>query len=77
MKQNIKTRLHHLWVWFMAAWRRAVRTFAQTMLGYVVVASVITDVNWKVAGSAALVAAVASLLTSVGGLPELSESEDE
>lgn len=57
--------------WAKAAGIRAVKTMAQTAVAMLPAAATITAVDWKtVAGTAAL-AGVASLLTSVKGLPEL------
>ena len=58
-------------LWFKAAAVRAVKTMAQTAVAMLPVAVSITEVNWlTVAGTAAL-AGVASLLTSLAGLPEV------
>ena len=58
-------------LWFKAAAVRAVKTMAQTAVAMLPVAVSITEVNWlTVAGTAAL-AGIASLLTSVAGLPEV------
>ena len=63
--------------WAKAAGIRAVKTMAQTAVAMLPAAATITAVDWKtVAGTAAL-AGVASLLTSVKGLPEVSVEEDE
>ena len=64
--------------WAKAAGIRAVKTMAQTAVAMLPAAATITAVDWKtVAGTAAL-AGVASLLTSVKGLPELkTENETE
>ena len=64
--------------WAKAAGIRAVETMAQTAVAMLPAAATITAVDWKtVAGTAAL-AGVASLLTSVKGLPELkTENETE
>lgn len=59
--------------WAKAAGVRAVKTMAQTAVALLPAAATITAVDWKtVAGTAAL-AGVASLLTSVKGLPEEDE----
>ena len=59
--------------WWKAAAIRAVKTMAQTAVAMLPVAATITEVNWiTVAGTAAL-AGVASLLTSLAGLPEVKE----
>lgn len=57
--------------WIKAAVIRAIRTAAQTAVAMLPVAASIAEVDWRaVAGTAAL-AAVASILTSLGGLPEV------
>nr|DAD75943.1 MAG TPA: holin [Siphoviridae sp. ctX926] len=62
--------------WAKAAGIRAVKTMAQTAVAMLPAAATITAVDWKtVAGTAAL-AGVASLLTSIKGLPEL-KTENE
>ena len=57
-------------LWAKAAAVRAVKTMAQTAVATIVVAAVMQDVNWIAVGSAALLAGVLSVLTSVAGLPE-------
>lgn len=64
-KENIKK-------WFAAAGIRALKTMAQTAVATVGTAAVVLDdVNWLMVGSASLLAAVLSMLTSVAGLPEI------
>lgn len=58
-------------MWAKAAGIRAIKTVAQTALGIIGTAVVMGDVNWVMVGSASLLAGILSLLTSVGGLPEL------
>ncbi len=63
--------------WAHRAGVRAVKTMAQTAVAMLPAAATITAVDWKtVAGTAAL-AGVASLLTSLKGLPELEEKEGQ
>ena len=56
--------------WAQAAAVRALKTVAQTAVALVGVGTVITDVDWIMVGSAALLSGILSLLTSVAGLPE-------
>ena len=61
--------------WFNAALIRALRTFAQTAAATIGAAVLISDVSWVQVLSASALAAVLSLLMSVGGLPEVKEGE--
>lgn len=57
--------------WLKAAGIRAVKTFAQSAVAMLPAAAAITAVDWGVVAGTAALAAVASLLTSLAGLPEL------
>lgn len=60
--------------WWNAAGTRAIKTMAQTLVSTVgVSAAVLSDVNWVVVLSAAALAGILSLCTSVAGLPEVKE----
>lgn len=63
--------------WWKAAGIRALRTFAQAAIAAIGTTALITEVNWLVVGSTALLSAVLSLLTSLAGLPEVKEDEDD
>ena len=57
--------------WLKAAAIRAVRTVAQSAIATIGTAAVLVDVNWLMVGSAAALAGILSMLTSVvTGLPE-------
>lgn len=57
--------------WAKAAVVRAIKTIAQTAVATIGTAAVLGEVNWVMVGSAAALAGVLSILTSVAGLPEV------
>lgn len=59
--------------WWAAAGIRAIKTFCQTAIATIGSAALISSVDWIVVGSASLLSAVLSLLTSLAGLPEVKE----
>ena len=58
--------------WWKKAAVRAVKTVAQTAVATIGTAAAMGVVNWIQVGSAALLAGVLSVLTSVAGIPEVS-----
>ena len=60
-------------IWIKCAGVRAIKTVAQTAVGVIGASALISEVNWITVISAAALAGVVSLLTSVAGLPECKE----
>lgn len=69
MSKNFKS-------WAKCAAIRATKTMAQTAVAMLPVAASIADVDWKCVAGTALLAGVASILTSVAGLPEVEDKEN-
>lgn len=71
-------------MWNRSFWKstaeRAVKTFAQSLSASLVVVTGVYDVDWKISLSGAVLAALLSVLTSIGsakangGDPDLSRS---
>lgn len=59
--------------WAKAAAIRALKTVAQTSAATIGTSAILSDVDWRVCLSAAVLAGILSLLTSVAGLPEVTE----
>lgn len=59
--------------WLKAAIIRAVRTCAQAAIAAIGSAAVLAQVDWKIALSTTVLAGILSLLTSLAGLPEVSD----
>lgn len=63
--------------WIYSALIRAIKTMAQTTVAMIGTAAVISDVDWKYTVSAAILAGILSILTSLGGLPEVETDDIE
>lgn len=63
--------------WWQAAGIRAVKTMLQTGAALLVTQMPGGTVDWVSVGSAALLAGIASLGTSLAGLPELEKQDKE
>ena len=59
--------------WWNASLTRAVKTFCQTFIAVIAGAAMFSGVDWGMVASAAGLAFVLSLVTSLGGLPEVEE----
>ena len=59
--------------WLRAALIRALKTFAQTAVASITVGSAVEEVQWIHVLSVSGVAFVLSMLTSLGGLPEVEK----
>lgn len=56
--------------WFKAAGIRAVKTFCQTAVAMLPASAMINEVGWLAVFFTSALAAIASLLTSLAGIPE-------
>ena len=61
--------------WWKAAGVRAVKTMAQTALSMLTVGQAVMEVNWVNVLSVTATAGIISILTSIGGIPEVKEGE--
>ena len=61
--------------WALAALVRALKTFAQTFASMIAVGAAFSEVDWIRALSVSGVAFVLSILTSLGGLPEVEKKQ--
>ena len=63
---NVKTKR-----WIRAALTRSVKTVAQSAVAMIGTAALVSDVDWEKVVSASMLAGILSILTSLGGLPEV------
>ena len=70
MKNNFKK-------WVKCAGIRAIKTVAQSAIATIGTSAVLDEVNWLVVLSASALAGILSILTSIAGLPEVKEGNEE
>ena len=63
--------------WIKKAGIRAIKTMAQTAVSLLTVGTAITDVDWFTVLCVSLTAGVASILTSIAGIPEVGADNDK
>ena len=59
--------------WLRAAGIRAFKTVCQTAAGMITVGAAVNEINWVYVISVSAVAGIASMLTSLAGLPEVDD----
>lgn len=59
--------------WWVASGTRAIKTMAQTCVALIGTSTLISEVDWLVVVSSTLLSGFLSILTSIGGLPEVED----
>ena len=62
--------------WWKAAGIRAIKTVAQTAIASIGTSAVISEVNWLTVVSASILAGIISMLTSLAGIPEVDDEDN-
>lgn len=69
MKENFK-------LWLKCAGIRAIKTIAQSAIATIGTSVILSQVDWLIVGSSALLAGILSMLTSIAGIPEVEMSNE-
>lgn len=64
-------------IWWEKAAIRCIKTMAQAGIAVIGSSTIISQIDWKVVVSTVAVSGLLSLLTSLGGLPEVEEETIE
>lgn len=64
-------------VWWNKALIRCIKTMAQSGIAVIGTSTIISQIDWKVVVSTVAVSGLLSLLTSLGGLPEVEDERVE
>lgn len=59
--------------WVKATALRTVKTMAQAAIGVIGSTAIVTEVNWVVVGGTVALSGIVCILTSIVGLPEVTE----
>ena len=62
--------------WLRAAAVRSLKTVCQTAIATIGTAAVLSAVDWRAVVSASVLAGILSILTSLAGLPEVTEEAE-
>lgn len=62
--------------WWEASLIRALKTVCQTLVAMIGTSTMIESVDWRVVFSSAILAGILSILTSLGGLPEVDNQKE-
>ena len=76
-KREVNKMKHDWKTWAKAAGVRCVKTMCQTAVAMIGTTVVMSEVNWSMVVSASVLAGVLSILTSLAGLPECPNCEEE
>ena len=63
--------------WWKCAGIRAIKTVCQTAIATIGTSTVFQEVDWLMVGSTSLLAGILSILTSIAGIPEVKEDNNE
>ena len=62
--------------WIKGASVRALKTFAQSVASLITVGATLTEIDWGYIASVSVVAAIYSIVMSIGGIPEVEAKEE-